>query len=82
MHMVAASSAHLSSVAHHAGQYYCSGSCYQVSCATLALLKAQGAPALQLSAQAKAVLATSHALVLAYATPVAFSLLPCASLGA
>ena len=71
---------------HHAcinapGEYYCSGSCYQVSCATLALLKASGAPSVLLSTEAKTVVNSSYDLVLTYATPVAFNLLPCSSSG-
>ena len=64
-----------------AGQYYCSGSCYPVSCRSLALLKASKPPTIQLSTEAKSVLGSSLELVLAYATPVAFNLLPCPSTG-
>jgi len=63
------------------GEYYCSGSCYQITCATLALLKASTAPSILLSTEAKTVVNSSHALVLTYADPVAFNLLPCASSG-
>ena len=69
-------------VAHaHAGQYYCNSRCYQVSCATLALLKAGGAPQLHLSIQARTVLSSSLALVLPYGLALAFNLLPCDSAG-
>lgn len=65
----------------HAGQYFCSGRCYQVSCATVALLKAAGAPSLRLSTQASRVLGSSSALVLPYGLAVAFNLLPCTTAG-
>ena len=64
-----------------AGQYYCGGGCYPVTCEALAVLRTSDPPELLLSAQAKGVLSSSVDLVLAYATPVAFQLLPCASTG-
>ena len=65
----------------HAGQYYCSSKCYQVTCATLALLKAGGAPRLRLSTQAKAALGSSLAPVLPYGLNLDFNLMPCKSIG-
>ena len=64
-----------------AGQYYCSGSCYPINCQALAMLKASKPPMISLSTEAKGVLRSSLTLVLAYATPVAFNLLPCPSTG-
>lgn len=64
-----------------AGEYYCSGSCYPVSCQALAALKASKPPAIRLTTQAQSVLGSSLKLVSAYATPVAFNLLPCPSTG-
>lgn len=64
-----------------AGQYYCSGTCYPISCPALAVLKASKPPTIVLSTQAKSVLRSSLEVVLAYATPVAFNLLPCPSTG-
>ena len=64
-----------------AGEYYCSGSCYQVSCATLALLEVATPPTILLSSEAKTVVPASLTLVVAYGLPVAFNLLPCPSFG-
>ena len=64
-----------------AGQYYCSGSCYPISCQALAVLNASKPPLILLSTEAKSVLRSSLELVLAYATPVGFNLLPCPSTG-
>ena len=64
-----------------AGQYYCSGSCYQVSCATLALLEVATPPTILLSSEAKTAVPASLTLVVAYGLPVAFNLLPCPSFG-
>ena len=64
-----------------AGQYYCNGSCYPITCQALAVLKASRAPEILLSTEAKGVLSSSLNLVSAYATPVAFNFLPCPSTG-
>ena len=64
-----------------AGQYYCSGSCYSIGCAALAVLRRSNAPAIVLSTAAKGELGSSLELDLAYATPVGFNLLPCPSTG-
>lgn len=63
------------------GQYYFSGTCYPISCQALAVLKASKPPTILLSTEAQSVLRSSLELVLAYATPVAFNLLPCPSTG-
>ena len=65
----------------YAGQYYCSGSCYSVSCAVVALLKSGPAPTLSLSQEAKTVAGSLTSLTLPYGLPVGFNLLPCASSG-
>ena len=64
-----------------AGQYYCNGSCYPITCQALEVLKTSHAPEILLSTEAKSVLSSSLTLVSAYATPVAFNLLPCPSTG-
>jgi len=64
-----------------AGDYYCSGSCYQVSCATVARLKAATPPSILLSLEAQTTVTSSLTLVLPYGIPVVFNLLPCPSSG-
>ena len=64
-----------------ADQFYCSGGCYLVTCGTLAMLTTSAAPTILLSAEAKAALNSSLELIVMYATPVAFNLLPCPSTG-
>ena len=64
-----------------AGAYYCAGSCYPVSCATVALLKSTLKPRLLLSTSYKAATGSLTVLSLPYGVPVAFGLLPCTSSG-
>ena len=45
------------------------------------MLKASKPPTILLSTEAKSVMGSSLELVLAYATPVAFNMLPCPSTG-
>jgi hypothetical protein len=63
-----------------ADEYYCNGGCYPVTCGTLAMLSGAD-PTILLSAEAKDALDSSLDMVLTYATPVAFNLLPCPSTG-
>lgn len=55
-----------------AGQYYCSGSCYQVSCASVALLESAFKPTIALSSEAQTLVPLSGTFVLAYGVPLAF----------
>ena len=64
-----------------AGHFYCSGSCYTISCAVLAALQAGPAPKVALSTSAKAMTGPQTSLSLPYGIPVGFNLLPCASSG-
>ena len=64
-----------------ADQFHCSGGCYPITCGMLAMLTTGAAPTILLSAQAKAALNSSLELIVTYATPVAFNLLPCPSTG-
>ena len=64
-----------------AGQCYCSGSCYQVRCATVAMLDSAFKPTIALSSEAQTLVLLPGTFVLAHGVPLAFNLLPCKSSG-
>ena len=65
----------------HAGESFCDGRCYSVTCALLALMKNGPAPVLVLSNAVKALAGVSNALTLPYGIAMPFQVLPCASKG-